>query len=537
MSIPDLLTTRFTFAAELAGRAAATPDKTFLHFDDAPLTFREAQGRVRSAANQLLQLGVAPGDTVALLTLSCAEWVAVWLACAEIGAVSMPINVMFHGEYLRHQLADAKAKVMLVDDRFVPQVGAVAAALPELETLIVRGAVPAAVDGAPALKLVDAALLADGPVDAIRGGRPFAWNEPSCLFYTSGTTGPSKGAMLTQQYLCASAHVLGDSYGLTADDVVYSAMPLFHLGGAYAVIVSSLVSGRTAILDAAFSVSACWDRIRDRDATVFLGVGPMVAMLATLAPDDRDADLPIRLIVAAPVPAPLQAVVEARYRCTVAQAYGQTEAIPVALTRVGAGNAPGSAGQLSPLHDVRIVDDDDAELSRGAVGEIAIRPRFPHVMFEGYRNQPAATLEQMRNLWFHTGDLGRVDDAGNLWWVDRKKDAIRRRGENISSFEVEQAVITHTAVAECAAHAVPSDIGEDEVKICVVAVDGAHVEPKELMDHCVERLPAFALPRYIELFDALPKNAVGRVQKHVLREHPTGPATWDRVTAGYEVKG
>jgi carnitine-CoA ligase len=304
-------------------------------------------------------------------------------------------------------------------------------------------------------------------------------------------------------------------------------VPLFHLNGAYGVVVGSLVSGRTAVLDTAFSVSRCWDRVREHGATIFLGVGPMVAMLATLPPDARDADLPVRLIVAAPVPAALQVDVEARYGCTVVQAYGQTEAIPVALHRVGFANAPGSAGPPGPLHEVRILDDDDLEVPVGAVGEIAIRPRYPHVMFEGYRNRPDTTLEQLRNLWFHTGDLGRLDDRGNLWWVDRKKDAIRRRGENISSFEVEQAVLTHPAVAECAAHAVPSEVGEDDVKICVVVAAGADLDVRELLDHCAERMPSFAVPRYVELVDALPKNVIGRVQKHVLRARPIGPETWD----------
>ncbi len=180
---------------------------------------------------------------------------------------------------------------------------------------------------------------------------------------------------------------------------------------------------------------------------------------------------------------------------------------------------------------MRILDDDDREVAAGEAGEIAIRPRYPHVMFEGYRNRPDTTLAQMRNLWFHTGDLGRIDEQGNLWWVDRKTDAIRRRGENISSFEIEQVVLTHPAVAECAAHAVPSDLGEDEVKICVVLAAGATVEPEALRDHCAARMPSFAVPRYVELVDTLPKNVIGRVQKHVLRARPVGPETWDATSA------
>ncbi len=210
------------------------------------------------------------------------------------------------------------------------------------------------------------------------------------------------------------------------------------------------------------------------------------------------------------------------------QCYGQTEVTPVAMTHFGAGDAAGSAGRLGPLHDVRIVDDDDHDVEPGQPGEIVVRPRHPHVMFEGYRNQEAATLGQFRNLWYHTGDMGRIDAEGNLWWVDRKKDSIRRRGENISSFEVETTVLRHEAVAEVAAHAVPSAIGEDDVKICVVVKPDTKVTSEELLEHCVATMPSFMVPRYIELVDALPKNVIGRVQKHVLRAEPLTDATWDR---------
>jgi crotonobetaine/carnitine-CoA ligase len=536
--IEEIARRRFTFASELDRRALETPDKVFLWFDDEPVTFAETQRRVRSAANQLLGLGVNPGDTVALLTLSCPEWVSVWLACAQIGAISMPINVMFRGEFLRHQLNDSGATVLLLDARFYPQVAEIAADLTSLDTIILRGSLPPGADPLPGVNMVETAVLLDGPTDAVHGGRPTPWNEIACLFYTSGTTGPSKGALLTQQYLCVAAHALNDAYGMGSSDVVYSAMPLFHLGGAYAVIVASLVAGRSAVLDSAFSVSQCWDRVRKYQATVFLGVGPMVAMLQALPPDPDDSTLPIRLVVAAPVPADLQRQVEERYQCTVVQAYGQTEAIPVAMHQPGngSGGAPGSAGRLSPLHDVRIVDDDDFDVRPGGVGEIVIRPRYPQVMFEGYLNRPAETLQQQRNLWFHTGDLGRIDADGNLWWVDRKKDAIRRRGENISSFEIEQSVLSHPQVVECAAIAVPSPVGEDDVKICVVLAPDSDLTPKDLIGHCADRMPSFAVPRYIEILATLPKNSVGRIQKHILRQRPEAAGTWDRVQEGFEVR-
>lgn len=526
----DTFTRPRTFATELAARVDEHPDKVFLYFGDTPVTFAEAQRSARSAANQLLTLGVQPGDTVALLTLACPEFLATWLGCAEIGAISMPINVMFHGEFLRHQLEDSGTTVLLVDPMFLPQVEQVLDGVPGLHTLLVRGAVPDDLTLPERVAVHDASRLGEGATDAVQGGRAHAWNEVACLFYTSGTTGPSKGALLTQQYLCVAADALADAYGMTGDDVMYAAVPLFHMGGAYGVVAGSLVSGRTAVLDPMFSVTASWDRVRQYQATIFLGVGPMIMMLMSLPPDERDADLPIRLLVGAPVPPEVHEAVEARYGCTVLQAYGQTEVIPVAMTHDGAGDAPGSAGRLGPLHDVRIVDDDDHDVEPGQAGEIVVRPRYPHVMFEGYRNQEAATLAQFRNLWYHTGDMGRIDAQGNLWWVDRKKDSIRRRGENISSFEVETTVLRHPAVAEVAAHAVPSGVGEDDVKICVVVAPDTKVTPEELIEHCMATMPSFMVPRYVELVDALPKNVIGRVQKHVLRAAPLNDATWDRGT-------
>jgi crotonobetaine/carnitine-CoA ligase len=261
----------------------------------------------------------------------------------------------------------------------------------------------------------------------------------------------------------------------------------------------------------------------------------MVMMLWGLPPDPADAELPIRLLAAAPIPLELHRPIEERYGCRIVTGYGMTEAFPLAIQGVDTTSVPGSVGRPSPNFEVRLVDDDDREVGPGESGEIVCRPRLPHCMFEGYHGRPEATLAQLTNLWFHTGDLGRFDADGNLFFVDRKKDAIRRRGENISSFEVERAVLGHPAVAACAALAVPSPLGEDDVKVCVVVKPDAELGAAELLDHCVATMPYFAVPRYVEFVSALPLNAVGRVQKFRLREQPVNDATWDREAAGYVV--
>ena len=520
-----------TFRALIDENAAARPDKSFLAIDETSVTFGQLRGRVTSAANGLLALGVGPGDTVAMLTLNCVEWVDVWLAATQIGAISTPVNAAFRGDFLVHQLRDSGAKLILVDHALLPLLVDVAGDLPDLRVVLVRGgteAIPDVPSALGAMSVHGASVLAEQPSDVVAGGRPLGWNEPACLFYTSGTTGPSKGVILTQQSLALSASSIAAAYAYDASDVLYGAVPLFHLSGSLGLVMPALLTGLSSVLDSGFHVSSCWDRVRAVGATVFVGVGPMVVMLFGLPPDPSDAALPLRLVVAAPIPAELHRAIEERYAVEIGTALGMTEAFPLALSSVGVPTVPGTSGRPNPNFEVVVVDDDDIPVPTGTVGEIVCRPLVPHAMFEGYRNRPEATLEQFRNLWFHTGDLGRFDGEGNLAFSDRKKDAIRRRGENISSFEVEQSILRHPSVAECAAHAVPSPLGEDDVKVCVVLVPGQELPAEDLYAYCAEHLPRFAVPRYIETMDALPKNAVGRVQKMVLRDRPIGAETWDR---------
>jgi crotonobetaine/carnitine-CoA ligase len=266
-----------------------------------------------------------------------------------------------------------------------------------------------------------------------------------------------------------------------------------------------------------------------------MAVGPMLTMLWSQEVSDAERDNPLRVILAAPIPGPLHTAMEERWGIRFTTIYGLTEAQPMTVMSVHDEAVPGSAGKASPCFDMQIVDSDDEPVGPGQVGEIVCRPKFPHVMFEGYHGRAEATLAQFRNLWFHTGDAGYLDEDGNLFFVDRKKDAIRRRGENISSFELELAIAAHAAVAECAALPVPSPLGEDDVKICVVLVAGAELDYTDLMDHCVRTIPRFAVPRYIEVVESLPRNATGRVQKFRLRENSITATTWDRDAEGYVV--
>ena len=518
---------RLTVTDLLADRAGKSPDATALWLDDVGYTFADLADRSQATASGLLALGVRPGDAVALLLESCIELVDVWFAAAAIGVVSVPINIANRGDFLVHQLRDSGARAVVVDALTAGAVQAVAAEVPELRHVVVVGDVDAG--GWPdAVRVVPAADLRDAePPSWPDDARP-TWNAPACLLYTSGTTGPSKGVVVTQHYLVTAARIVADAYGLEPGDVTYGAVPLFHFSGMLGSVLAAVAAGSSAVVDRRFSVTATWDRVRQYGATGVIAVGSMILMLWNLPETDEDVELPIKFLAGAPIPAELHRRIELRYDCCIVTMYGMTEAFPLAVCGVDDEGVPGAAGQVSPMFDVRIFDDDDAEVPVGEPGEIVCRPRAPYVMFEGYHGNPAATTAQWRNGWFHTGDFGRIDAGGQLYFVDRKKDAMRRRGENISSFEVEQSVLKHPAVADVAAHAVPSEVGEDDVKICVVLREGHDMAHEDLLRHCLDRMPGFAVPRYIEIVDDLPRNAVGRVLKYVLRERGVTPQTWDR---------
>jgi crotonobetaine/carnitine-CoA ligase len=531
---------RLTIPSVLDEQAQKRPDQTFLHILDEPVTYAEMRARAVSSANVLAASGIGPGDRVAIYMGTSAEWIDAWFGAAYLGAVAVPVNAAYRGDFLANQLRDSETKAIAVDASLSGRLLAVVGDVPSLRTMFVRadgetataGGTPTAPDG---IDVHPIDRLREGDTREVAGGAGPAWNRPGAIFYTSGTTGRSKGALVTQHYLLSAAQAMVDCWQLQPGETVYGPLPLFHLS-AVGTVLGPMLAGGTGVLEKVFSVTSTWDQVRRYDAAGIALAGALVMMLWNLPSDEGDKDLPIRFLSAAPVPKEIYHDIEARYGCRIVTVYGTTEAFPLTYAGVAVDNPPGASGRANPGFEVKIFDDEDNEVPTGTVGEIVCRPRRPHTMFEGYDGRPEATLEQMRNLWFHTGDLGRFDDEGNFTYVDRKKDAMRRRGENISSFEVEQALLRHPAVAEIAAIGVPSELGEDDVMVCVVARPGEAVEIVPFMDFCRERLPYFAVPRYVEICAELPKNAVGRVLKHELRARGVTDATWDRERAGYVVR-
>jgi crotonobetaine/carnitine-CoA ligase len=517
---------RFTVPAVLDRRAEQYPDRVMMSIAGTDVTFEQMRQRSCAAANMLAGLGIAPGDCVALYTATCPEWVYFWLGAARIGAVSAAVNAANKGDFLRHALRLSRAKVVLTDAEHRPRVDEVSGDLDTLTDVAVQNASLSS-------------TLTDGAAGAVPD-RSAAVDEVGSLFFTSGTTGPSKAVATTWHYLFSVAATVASAWEFGPEEVLWTAMPLFHLSAAPSVLAPMLVGG-TTVLAGAFHPGEVWDDVRAHRASGFAGAGAMVSMLQNLPADPRDARLPLRFISAAPIDAASYHDIEKRYDCRIVTMYGMTEAFPIAVKGVADEGVPGTSGRPNPNFDVRIVDDDGKPVPAGTVGEISCRPRNPHVMSEGYINQadegtgPVSERVDSHNEWFRTGDLGSLDGDRNLTYVDRIKDSLRRRGENVSSVEVESVVMRHPAVLEAAAVGVPSELGEDDILVIVTLRPGAALDCAELLDFCAARMPYFCVPRFVETVSELPKNGIGRIRKDLLRIRGLKRDTWDREKYGYIV--
>jgi crotonobetaine/carnitine-CoA ligase len=512
---------RFTVPAVLDRRAEQFGDRIMMSIAGTPVTFAQMRARTCAAANVLTERGVQRGETVALFTGTCQEWVYFWLGAARIGAVTAAINGASKGDFLSHALRLSRAKVIVTDAERQARAAEVANGVDTVTSTLVQGD-----------SLAD--LLADAPTTTPPAA-PAESDDIGALFFTSGTTGPSKAVATTWHYLFRTAATVASAWEFGAGDVLWTAMPLFHLSAAPTVLVPMLVGG-TSVLAAGFHPGTAWDEIRACGAAGFAGAGAMVSMLWNQPADPRDAELPLRFLSAAPIWADIYRGIERRYDCRIVTMYGMTEAFPIAYKSVSDVGAPGTSGRVNPDFEVRIVDRRGHPLSAGEVGEIACRARTTHAMSEGYVSSAsggAGLRVDPHPEWFRTGDLGVLDHDQNLTYVDRVKDSLRRRGENISSVEVEQTVMRHPAVLEAAAVGIPSELGEDDILVVVTLRPGGQLDHVELLDFCSECMPYFCVPRYLEVLDEIPKNVIGRVRKDVLRGRGLGAGAWDREAHGY----
>ena len=520
----------------MAARLASDPDGPYLDVCGTELSAAAVHRTASSLARALVDLGVAKGDRVATLVENSPEAMLAWWGIVTAGCVAVPINTAYKGTYLAHQLGDSGSKVLVVEAPLAERLPRVLPDLPDLVHVVVIGESDAPVPGATRHEWDD--VLTTDPTAPPVDVRPA---DLATFIYTGGTTGPSKGCMLSHHYHGALASQIGICWRRTAEDVVWTPLPLFHFNAISTAVVGALVFGGRSAIHGRFSVSNFWPEMNRTGATITSTLGTMAYLLAHDV--DRpempgsgapEANTSLRLLGAAPMPVEVERVIHERFGlATFSGAYGVTEASLVSWQPPGVENRPNAAGVINDEYfDVRIFDDDDHELPRGTDGEIVLRPKRPQVMFEGYWGRPEATVGTSRNWWYHTGDVGRIDEDDYLYFVDRKADYLRRRGENISSFEVERILMGHGKLADVAVHAVPSQLTEDDLKITATLAEGENVSHEELFRWCIDELPYFALPRYIEFRDELPRSPVGRVLKRELRDEGVTAATWDAEASG-----
>lgn len=506
----------------LRQRAAERPDAPFLHFEDQVFTYAELARAASRLAGGLAACGVKKGDTVAIMMSNRPEFLLSWFALSQLGAIEVPVNTAHRGSLLHYMLDQADCSLMILEGQFEAQFADVAADLGKLKTVVT-------LDGSGTLncpqKITDFASLLDHnepkSEPTIEGGDPVA------VMFTSGTTGPSKGAVLPHHYVLLQAAIIVDACRYTADDCLYNALPLFHGNAQFLSTIPALLSGARMVLARRFSASAFWDDIKCYGCTEFNYIGGILPILWKAPPSPEDGKSSLRLMMGAGAPKDLFEKFEQRFNVKLVEGYGMSE-IGIPLNNSIDHRRPGSCGRPVDLYEVRLVDDDGYDVPNNMPGELLIRPKRMNSMMLEYYRMPEKTVEAWRDLWFHTGDYLQRDSEGYFYFVDRKKDALRRRGENISSYEVERCINEHPAVLESAAVAVASEIGEDEVMICLTLREGQSLEPIDLMRHCVKRMARFMVPRYVRILPKLPKTPTERVQKFELRAAGVTPDTYDR---------
>jgi crotonobetaine/carnitine-CoA ligase len=517
---------RQTVTEVLDCRATGSGDRTWIITPEGRFGVIEMRDRSLKLAAGLLQIGVKKGQTVLLMLSDSIDLVTAWLGLARIGAIEVPVNVHLKGGVLEHVLLDSSANTLITSRRFLDSVVPLLYALPRLTTMILVDT-PTADDLAAlrdrrVLRLAD--LMVSSRQEPPPSPRP---NDLVAVMYTSGTTGRSKGVMITHTHAYEYAHSVIELLEMQSSDIYYNPLPLFHIAGQWAAVYASLIAGATVVLPTAFSLSRFWDDVRKASATCTFLLGAMANWLNRQPVSATDADNPMQRMLIVPLLAEVEEF-KARFGVKVSTTWGSTEInVPTRSGFMLANNR--TCGRVAEdRYDVRLVDADDREVPPGVPGEAIVRTHEPWLLMAGYWNNAAATTEAWRNQWLHSGDILMRDETGNLYFVDRLKDSIRRRGENISSMEVEAEILAHEAVLECAVIPVASEHSEDEVMAVVTLKPGFRLDPEDLVAFLVPRMARFMLPRYIDFVIVLPKTPTGKIQKYVLRQHGVTATTWDR---------
>ena len=515
-------------------KARQHPDHVVFQFRDDPITFEELNARINQAANGFLELGVKHGDKVAIMLPNSPEFLYTWFGLNKIGACEVPVNVALKGQGLAYQMVQSDCVALVADLQYLDRLEGVATDLEAIRHIVYTDSAETGESQPawPGFEHLGYGEFFDRPETA--PDVAVHYSDLASILYTSGTTGVSKGVMFSHHYWYDiwSESVKYSRY--TEDDVLYTGLPFFHGNAQGITIGPAILADAKAVIVDRFSASRLWEDCRRWECTEANYIGGIIPILLKQEPSENDADNPVRLMVGAAAPQDEWHAFQKRFNTKILEVYGMTECYCCLVSPYDEPRA-GACGKTITGWDVRIVDDDDNECEPGGLGEFIARSNKMFVGTTGYYSKPEATLELFENGWIHTGDLGRMDEDGYFFFVDRKKQAIRRRGENISSFEVESVISSHEAVLESCVVGVPSDLGEEEVKAVLVFKEGQKVSEEELIRWCEPRMAYFAIPRYIAIRSELPKTPSERVEKFKLKKEGITKDCWDREEAGIKL--
>lgn len=516
---PDrILSTILTRQAEHYG------DRVLLVAGSTRWTYSQTAAIATASAKTLVDAGIKPGDRVALMCSNLPEFLQVYLGCAWLGAIVVPINTALRGCQLSHIFRNSRPALLVIEAPFLAAIETVDPDVELPSRIWMIGAISEA-----RVSPVPLPALGDGvPAGAVHPGDTVA------ILYTSGTTGPAKGVCCPQAQLFWWGIYSARALGIREGDVLFTTLPLFHTNALNA-FYQAILNGCSYVLEPKFSASGFWTAARQHNATVGYLLGAMASMLLAQPKSEDDRGHRIRVALGGGVPPQIHRPFFERFGVPLVDGYGSTETNFVFAGSIPS-DRPGTMGYLVEGLEARIVDENDSELPDGRAGELVLRAREPFAFASGYFGMPEKTVEAWRNLWFHSGDRVVRDSDGHYRFIDRMKDSIRRRGENVSSWEVEQTIQSHPAVATCAIYPLPSELGDDEVAAAILLQPGQSLQPVDVIRHCEGQIAYFAIPRYVRIVREMPLTENGKIKKGVLRDAGVTSDTWDREAAGIRVR-
>lgn len=514
----------------LSNKAEQYGDSPFVYYDEIVVSYRQMNRRANRVAGYFQSIGITKGDKIIIYLENCPEWLYAWYGLAKLGAVSVLLNTAHKGKILEYQINNSDAKVLITSQKLFKRI------LPIKQQLIALKEVIVCFDGGdktisiPFGRSFSDVLI----VSPFEQREEIRYDDTISIMYTSGTTGLSKGVVQPHNQYVWCGEQVAKELKLEPNDIFYCWFPLFHIAGGM-FYTSTLLTGSSIVMTETLSIGRFWSDIKRYQATVTGGFASMMELLYKQPQTPEDSQNSLRHMLVGHPPESIRKDFEKRFNLTLTDDYGMTELEPISYSLEGELDIkPGSCGR--PVKDiaVKIVDENDNDLGPNITGEIVAKPLKPYIMMKEYYKMPEATEETWANGWFHTGDYGFLDEDGYLYFVDRKKDCIRRKGENISSVELENIINSHPSILESVAVGIPSGHGEEEVKIVVRLKPGEQLSYEDLFNFCIENMAFFMIPRYVEFIDQFLKNKASKILKKKLKY--VDERTWDRVKEGFKIK-